>query len=105
MTEQQAPEATAPAPQPFPVDQMNQIKMSLINSLQGVYTGFLTQISQLPCNLEIKKIALKEFDTGYLWFKEAIFAFDFSGMQMIKPEVIPDPTQEQAKVEEPASAA
>lgn len=77
-------------------EQLNQIKVSLINSVQKTYTEFLTTISSMPCNLDVKKIALQFFDTGYLWFKEGIVSFDFAGMQIIIPdaaqqqEVVPD---------------
>jgi hypothetical protein len=103
-------------PVPMTQQQIDQLKVSLINTVKQLYTQFLEQLNSIPCNLEVKKIALKEFDTGYLWFKEGIVAFDFSQMQMVTPEpqptdqttptdpTTPPPATQEAPAETPPSA-
>jgi hypothetical protein len=59
-------------PPQFTPQQIQHIKMSLIEKLQKQYVDFLNSIAHFPCYREGQLEAFKHFDTGFLWYKSAI---------------------------------
>lgn len=78
MTEQQAqpaPEPVAPQPQAkVAIDpvQFEQIKKVLEDKLIAIYGEFSKQLHSLPCHPHLKGEAFRQFDLGFLCFKEGV---------------------------------
>ena len=75
-SEQPQPQQEQPQPQlqpmQFTAEQIQHIKMSLIERLQKQYLEFLSSVANLPCYKPGQLEAFKFFDTGFLWYKSAI---------------------------------
>jgi hypothetical protein len=83
-------------PPQFTPQQIQHIKMSLIEKLQKQYLDFLNSISNFPCYKPGQLEAFKHFDSGFLWYKSAIenlviAPIDPNQMQQAQPAA-PQPT-------------
>lgn len=67
-------------------EQKATILRTLVDKLKEMYKAFMIGVKGIPCNGAIGIEALKHFDSGYLWFKEAIECLDLqpNSAQVIK---------------------
>ena len=99
-------EATQAAPQeknilPMTPEQMESVKNALIQGLVKSYHEFIKSINHLPVNQVPMQESFKYFDTGFLWFKEAIISMPTQNLRVMpapqpeaaSPETAPQETQ------------
>lgn len=84
-----------PAAPTLSPEQFEQIKRSLVDSLHKNYGQFIGSIQQFPVAAPPMQEAFKHFDTGFLWFKEAIL-----NMPMPVVQMMPMPPQSEAPSEQ-----
>ena len=68
------------------------IRQTIFNSFHQQYKSLLEFFNGLPLPLQIKQIAIKEFDTGFLWAKEAFSLATFA------PQPTPVPPSDNSNV-------
>ena len=80
--------------QQFSQDQVQAIKNALITNLVKLYRDFTAAITKYPCHEQMKIEAFRNFDTGFLWYKESIVQMPTPTMQAAA-QGVPEPMQEQ----------
>lgn len=82
MTQAQA--QAAPQTQGMTVEQAEQLKAQLRNTLGDAYNQFLGKLTSIPMNGNLIPSARNYLDTGFLWLREAINALDL-GQLVVAP--------------------
>lgn len=89
-----APQQAQATPPQMSPEQFDTIKNALIQNFIKGYTQFIGSISHFPCAQIPMQEAFRHFDTGFLWFKEAIV-----NMPAPQIQVIPVPQPQAASPE------
>ena len=96
--------AQAQAPTLHP-EQFEQIKKSLIDSLHKSYGEFIGSIQRFPVSPVPMQQSFLHFDTGFLWFKEAILNMPMPQMQVAIASPQPEASGEPAMASEACEAS
>lgn len=81
------------------VEKLNTVKNILLNTFVTHYQALQTFINQMPIPFNLKQIIQKEFDSGYLWGKEALHIMQLNIPK--KEEQESAPAVDAIQVEEP----
>jgi len=97
---QPVPPQTQPSLSP---EQFAQIRNSLVQTLQKNYMDFVASIQNFPLHRAPMQKAFEFFDSGFLWFKEAILTMPMPTVQVAQAPQ-PEAPSEQAVAPEVAEA-
>lgn len=75
-------------------EQVEAIKKNLITDLDKKYHGFIHQVQAIHCHPQARAEAFRAFDTGYLWFKEAITCLPPQAFKVQTAVISPQPEAE-----------
>ena len=76
------------------VKKVEMVKNILLNTFTSHYQQLQQFVHQLPIPQNLKNIVLQEFDTGYLWGKEALNFLQFQSEAQSGLVPMPAATQE-----------
>jgi hypothetical protein len=94
-------------PETLTPEQFVSIKTSLIQTLQKNYMDFVNSIQHFPLHQAPMQEAFKHFDTGFLWFKEAIATMPMpivQAAQAPQPQAPSEQTMAQTNAEAPPAS-
>lgn len=105
MTETAQPENPLPKAPAFTREQIDQIKIALINNFANTYNNFIATIRNLPGEPNIKEEAFKYMYVGFVLFKDAIVNMNTDGIQPAPtPAPAPQPQAQQETTPAPEVA-